>query len=886
MKKLLFCLLTILTASLAARADVLINSTNFPDAGFRAYLMEEYPSGRITTAQLNSRNSLILDNKGISDLTGIGYFVGLKRLYCRNNYLSSIDLKDNTRLVFLNLDHNYLTSIDLSKNDLLEEVYLQENLLRSLYVDDHNSLNKLWVGNNSELETLYCGRNALTYLDITNCTALKSFKCNSNTALSNVIGLRTCTALTSIDCKDCAFTDLSAVEYMPNLASLDAANNNLTSLDISGHSRLSNLGLSGNTQLTTLSCNECALTNLAVGGCTALTRLECYGNPNLGAITDLADCTGLTYLNCNDCNITDLSAVRGMGNITSINANNNNLGIMNVAYKPQLINLQVSGNPNMTEIRCYYDGLTTLKVDGCTALEKLDCDGNGSLSEIIGIRSCSSLIKLSLRGCSIPAIDVSGFTKLELLDCGRNVVTSINVNGCTALKTLYCDNNPYFTAINSVFGCTSLTYLVCDSCPITSVEGIERLVNLERLYLCGTQLTSFSFIPSDSSTPLSSNCVFFLTDNMLLKEIKVHNTKCTGIVPRNCPALEVLECSDNSLDYLDLTECPSLKQLDCKNNVINSLKIYGCSQLKTVICNDNKLVILTLEGCSSLEVLWCQNNSLYWLDFSSCSDVLYSLDCRNNQLTTLDVSNCSKLYQLACSDNLLESLDLSNHTRLINLWCKSNKLTSLDVSGCTALQTITAYLNQLPSLNVNGCSSLQQLEIYANHINAFNMGKIVSALPTRSNSNKGVLRALVDPITNSQTIETNEITVGQVNQANAKFWDVYHYNWDISAWELYTGGGNLPGDVDGDGNVSIADVTALIDYLLNGDASAINLDNADLDGSGDVSIADVTALIDFLLSGSTSKVMKPVTEPLASSFMDCFISGKEIVLERLPETKQ
>ena len=58
------------------------------------------------------------------------------------------------------------------------------------------------------------------------------------------------------------------------------------------------------------------------------------------------------------------------------------------------------------------------------------------------------------------------------------------------------------------------------------------------------------------------------------------------------------------------------------------------------------------------------------------------------------------------------------------------------------------------------------------------------------------------------------------------------------------------GDVNGDGSVSIADVTALIDYLLSGDDSGINLSAADTNQDTNVSIADVTALIDYLLSGS------------------------------------
>ena len=60
------------------------------------------------------------------------------------------------------------------------------------------------------------------------------------------------------------------------------------------------------------------------------------------------------------------------------------------------------------------------------------------------------------------------------------------------------------------------------------------------------------------------------------------------------------------------------------------------------------------------------------------------------------------------------------------------------------------------------------------------------------------------------------------------------------------------GDVNKDGNVSISDVTALIDYLLGGDASSIDIAAADVNGDQNVSISDVTALIDMLLSGSST----------------------------------
>jgi len=59
----------------------------------------------------------------------------------------------------------------------------------------------------------------------------------------------------------------------------------------------------------------------------------------------------------------------------------------------------------------------------------------------------------------------------------------------------------------------------------------------------------------------------------------------------------------------------------------------------------------------------------------------------------------------------------------------------------------------------------------------------------------------------------------------------------------------LRGDVNGDNNVNITDVTALINYLLSGNSTGINLTAANCNQDGSVNISDVTALIAFLLSG-------------------------------------
>ena len=63
----------------------------------------------------------------------------------------------------------------------------------------------------------------------------------------------------------------------------------------------------------------------------------------------------------------------------------------------------------------------------------------------------------------------------------------------------------------------------------------------------------------------------------------------------------------------------------------------------------------------------------------------------------------------------------------------------------------------------------------------------------------------------------------------------------------------LMGDLNKDGIVSIHDVTDLIDYLLSGDATNVDLEAANVDGEAGISISDVTVLIDMLLSGENTK---------------------------------
>ena len=132
---------------------------------------------------------------------------------------------------------------------------------------------------------------------------------------------------------------------------LDCWGNELTSLDVSGCSSLSELKCNGNqltslnlsscTALTELSCWNNKLTSLNLSGCTALTKLSCYEN-QLTSL-NLSSCTALTELRC---------------------------------YENQLTSLNVSSCTALTKLYCFDNQLTALDVSKNTALGTLRCHGN------------------------------------------------------------------------------------------------------------------------------------------------------------------------------------------------------------------------------------------------------------------------------------------------------------------------------------------------------------------------------------------------------------------------------------------------------------------------------------------------------------------------------
>ena len=124
------------------------------------------------------------------------------------------------------------------------------------------------------------------------------------------------------------------------------------------------------------------------------------------------------------------------------------------------------------------------------------------------------------------------------------------------------------------------------------------------------------------------------------------------------------------------------------------------SALEFLNCYDNRLTFLDLSNNTALTFLFCNDNQLTFLDLSN-NTALTFLFCDNNQLTSLDVSNNTALTDLFCDNNRLTSLDVSNNTALTFLDCSDNQLTSLDVSNNTALTYLECGGNPLTKIILN-----------------------------------------------------------------------------------------------------------------------------------------------------------------------------------------
>ena len=269
----------------AAQGDVKINSTNFPDEGFRKYISENIDlneDGVLSKAEIKKVSEITLehyDGDGneyvYNDLTGIGVFTELKRLECESQKsLSKLDLHKNTKLEVVKCGHNSIKELDVSKLTKLKELRCYDN-----------KLTKLDVSKNVKLEILACSSNNLTGLDLRKNAKLVGLYCSSNKLTK--LNLTKNTKLHNLWCDSNKLTKLDVTKNL-DLVELICHTNKLTKLNVDKNekllcllcsdNKLTQLRLTNNKQLVWLECAKNQLTQLDTSHNNALVWVECTNN--------------------------------------------------------------------------------------------------------------------------------------------------------------------------------------------------------------------------------------------------------------------------------------------------------------------------------------------------------------------------------------------------------------------------------------------------------------------------------------------------------------------------------------------------------------------------------------------------------------------------------
>ena len=253
-----------------------------------------------------------------------------------------------------------------------------------------------------------------------------------------------------IDVKNKRISSLEGIQYFSNLENLNCSWNELTSLDVSK-----------NTALTELVCDYNQLTALDVSKNTALTHLEC--NNNQLTSLDVSKNTALTYLYCYNNQLTSLDVSKNTA-LTKLLCRDN-----------QLTSLDISKNTALTDLDCYSNRLTSLDVSKNTALTYLVCNVNELTS--LDVSKNTALTELSCDSNQLTTLDVSKNTVLTELSCDKNELTSLDVSKNTALTQLYCYDNQ-LTSLD-VSKNTALTKLWCWDNQLTTLDLSKNTVLTE-----------------------------------------------------------------------------------------------------------------------------------------------------------------------------------------------------------------------------------------------------------------------------------------------------------------------------------------------------------------------------------------------------------------------
>ncbi|WOO86813.1 leucine-rich repeat domain-containing protein [Mollicutes bacterium LVI A0039] len=224
---------------------------------------------------------------------------------------------------------------------------------------------------------------------------------------------------------------------------------------------------------------------------------------------------------------------------------------------------------------------------------------------------------------------------------------------------------------------TALKRLDCSSKNISSLEGIDQLVNLEYLYLNNNSISdidqleyleNLKYLQLYSNDIDSVEALSSLTD---LRQLLIDDNNITDISGLgSLEKLMILSANDNNITSIDaLDNLTSLRELNLVNNKIKNLSgLENLTSLQKLRLENNQITnIDALADLDNLQVVYLSNNQIDSLESLTSLNAVTELFVDNNKLTDLSsLQNVSSLKTVSARDQniVLEPITVTNSAPL------------------------------------------------------------------------------------------------------------------------------------------------------------------------------------------------------------------------------
>lgn len=423
-----------------------LEKTYVPDDNFEKALIDlgydNVLDDYVYTQRIRNVEELRLDNKQIKDIKGIEDFENLKILVLTNNELQNIDISQNSKLEQLICDENQLTSLDISRNYLINYLISNENELTCVQVNEQQLfMINLGGGMNGPWFVTDDGVNFSINCDITNedRTYIPDdgfeqtlIDLGLDDILDDYVKTTAIFMVKELNISNKNISDLTGLQDFKSLITLDASNNNISSIDPYFGSSFGYAFAVG-----TLILNNNKLNSLDISSLHILGLLDVTNNP----------------LNCIQVNANQLSVIENGGIIPMMVKKDDGVIISeycSTSYEQKTYIPDDGFEETLIEMSLDDTMDDYVKTINIINLENLDISSK-NISNLEGLQDFKRLVFLNASNNNISSIPEDFGIKwgsyppapwAGSLDLSNNNLSDLNISQLNFFRTLDVRNNP------------------------------------------------------------------------------------------------------------------------------------------------------------------------------------------------------------------------------------------------------------------------------------------------------------------------------------------------------------------------------------------------------------------------------------------------------------